>query len=207
MHANHHAGLKPLPRPGERIIACGRVHQAFGAAVLALSLGSCVASETPLLVGTTPVVGPQPTAQLFRKFSDGAAHEMRMTSFTWQNGAYVNTGSGVTEVARFVAEPLQADDSLIQSTDTKGKLFRYWIGRKITPGAYIIFPLDETAVDDALRAAACAKGQPAGICIVASKTQLVALAKATASKPVKDGEIAVVVDHDLDVAADKAAIQ
>ena len=177
------------------------------AVVLSLSLGSCVASKMPLIVGAQPIVGPRSTAQLFRKFSDGKAHEMRMTSFAWQDGSYVNTGSGATDIARFTAEPLQADDSLIQSADAGGKLFRYWIGRKITPGAYLIFPLDESTIDDATRATFCAEKQPAGLCIVATKTQLVALAKATASKPVKNGEIAVIVEDGLTGAPDKPAIQ
>ena len=63
----------------------------------ALGLASCVASERPLLTDAKPILGNQFKAQLFRKFSDGRAHEVQTSTFRWQDGAYVNVGGGATK--------------------------------------------------------------------------------------------------------------
>lgn len=184
-----------------------RVALLIGLTAASFGLCSCVASEKPLVSETKPVVGQQFTAELFRSFSEGEAHEVRKATFQWQDGAYLNDGTGATDVARFVVQPLQGDDSIIQSTDVGGKIFRYWIGRKLTDGAYLIVPVDEANVDAAARDAACAKGQPAGICIVRTRDQLLALAYATADRPVKNAEIAIVVKKGLEARVDTPAVR
>ena len=117
--------------------------------------------------------------------------------FRWQDGAYVNVGGGATKFRQFVSRPLQAEDSIIQGSDAGGKLFTYWIGRKLADGAYLIIPVDEEDVDAAVRNTLCAKRQPKDFCIIDTNEQLVTLAKATAIKPMKNAELAVVVDNEL----------
>jgi hypothetical protein len=97
------------------------------------------------------------------------------------------------DAKRFVAQPLAANDFLIQSSDEDGKVFYYWIGRKLATGVYLIFPLNEIDADEATRNAACGTNQPAGICRVRSFDQLVTLARATAAKPMREAALGVVL--------------
>ena len=47
--------------------------------------------------------------------------------------------------------------------------------------------------DAAVRESACAKDEPAGICRIATHDDLLTLARATASKPVRDPALGVIV--------------
>ena len=40
------------------------------------------------------------------------------------------------DLKRFVAQPLAGNDFVIQSSDDNGKMFLYWLGRRLTPGVY-----------------------------------------------------------------------
>ena len=159
-------------------------------------VASCVASSKEMISDAKPAMGPQFTAQLFRRFYDGKAHELQASSFRWQDGAYVNVG-GPVDLRRFVSAPLKGDDSIIQGSDMSGKIYSYWLGRKLADGAYLILPLDEGDVDAASRNKFCATQQASGICIVNSKESLIALAEATARSPIKNAEVAVIVGDGL----------
>jgi hypothetical protein len=164
--------------------------------VASLGVVSCVASDKGLVTDAKPVMGARFTAKLFRKFEDGRAHELRASTFHWQDGAYVAVG-GAADLRRFVSMPLQGDDTIIQGSDSTGRLFMYWLGRKIADGAYMIEPVDEADVDAATRSALCAKDESKGTCFVDTKEKLVTLAQATARGPVKNAEIAVIVGDSL----------
>ena len=139
-----------------------------------------------------PTMGTQFTAQLYRNFSDGRAHELRASTFRWKDGAYVVV-DGAVDLRRFVSMPLEGNDEIIQGSDVGGKSFTYWLGRKLVDGAYLILPLDEGHVDAATRSTLCSREEPGGFCVVDAKEHLVTMAEATAKGPLKDAEVAVIV--------------
>ena len=164
---------------------------ALATAATAAFLSGCVESQAPLVTDAKPLLGPQFEVHLYENFVDNKASDFHTSVYHWQDGQYVR-GNGLARDAKsFVAKPLAANDFLIQSTDEEGKTFYYWIGRKLAPGVYMIFPLDEKDADDATRHAACGAGDPEGICRVRTYDQLVTLARATAAKPVHDAALGV----------------
>ena len=129
---------------------------------------------------------------LYENFVDGKAGDFHTAAYQWKEDNYVR-GSGLARDAkRFVAQPLAANDFLLQSTDNKN-LFNYWIGRKLSVGVYLIIPLDESDADDATRTAVCGKDHPEGICQVETYEQLLKMARATAAKPVRNAALGVVL--------------
>ena len=163
------------------------------AVTAALTLAGCVESQAPLMADAKPLLGQQFEVHLYENFADNKASDFHTSVYHWQDGQYVR-GSGLARDAkRFVAQPLAANDFLIQSTDDDAKLFYYWIGRKLAPGVYMIFPLDEKDADDATRHAVCGTDRPEGICRVRTYEQLVTMARATAAKPVREAALGVIL--------------
>lgn len=158
----------------------------------ALSLSACVESKMPLLTDVRPLLGQQFEVHLYENFVDGKASDFHRSVYQWKDGQYVGSSGLARDAKRFVAQPLAANDFLLQSTDSTN-IFNYWLGRKLAVGVYLILPLDETDADDATRTAVCGKNQPEGTCRVASYDQLVTLAHATAAKPIRDAALAVVL--------------
>lgn len=177
------------------------------ASVMALGLVSCVASESPLLVGAKPTLGDQFTVQLYRHFTEGKAQEAQTSIFAWKNGAYLNVGGSATDLSQFVALPLQAQDMILQGTRPGKHLFTYWIGRKLANGTYLIVPLDEADVSAKDRAAFCAKQQPIEFCLIKTFDQLQILAHATAQGPGRNTEIGIITRDGLTTTSDAQAVQ
>ena len=166
----------------------------LAAAVTALlTLSACVESQMPLMTDTRPLLGQQFEVHLYEDFVDGKANDFHTSIYQWKDGQYVRRSGLARDAKRFVAQSLAANDFLIQSTDDNEKLFYYWIGRKLSVGVYLIFPLDETDVDDATRNAMCGTNQPEGFCRIQTLDQLVTLARATAAKPVRNAALGVVL--------------
>jgi len=178
-----------MPQPD----SCLR-RMAFAAATAtALALSGCVESQAPLITDARPLLGQRFEVHLYETFVDGKASDFHTSSYFWKDGQYVR-GSGLARDAkRFVAQPLAANDFLLQSSDDSAKIFNYWIGRKLAVGVYMIFPGDETDADDVTRMAVCGKDQPEGICRVGTYDQLVTMARATAAKPVQISALGVVL--------------
>ena len=162
------------------------------AVTAALSLSACVESTVPLLTDARPLLGERFEVHLYENFVDGKAGDFHTSAYQWKDGEYLGNRGLARDAKRFVAEPLEANDFLLQSTDSTNH-FNYWIGRKLAGGVYWIFSLDETDADDATRAAACEKDQPEGICRVSSHDELLRMARATAAKPVRDAALGVVL--------------
>ena len=171
------------------------------------TLAACVASEGPLLSDAQPVLGRQFAAQIYRRFDSGKAGELKTAKFRWKDGTYVKDGADVSTLTRFVSEPLQGDDTIIQGWNATGKLYSYWIGRKVMPGAYVLFPVDEANANNATQNQVCTEAQPQGFCIVKTHDQLIAMAMATARAPIKNGEIAIIVEDEFDFAARAPAVR
>ena len=166
----------------------------LAAAVTALfTLSACVESQMPLMTDTQPLLGQQFEVHLYEDFVDGKANDFHTSTYQWKDGQYARRGGLARDAKRFVTQSLAANDFLIQSTDDNKKLFYYWIARKISVGVYLIYPLDETDSDDAIRNAICGTNQPDGVCRIQTLDQLVTLARATAAKPVRNAALGVVL--------------
>ena len=171
-----------------------RILMAFAAAVTAaLALSACVKSQMPLMTDAKPLLGQQFEVHLYESFVDGKATDFHTSVYHWKDGQYVRGSGMARDAKRFVAQPLAANDFLIQSSDEDAKVFYYWIGRKLASGVYLIFPLNESDADEATRGAACGTNQPEGICRVRTFDQLVTLARATAAKPIREAALGVVL--------------
>jgi len=168
----------------------------FTAAIVAtLTLAACVESQAPLITDAKPVLGQQFQVHLYENFVNNKAGEVHASFYQWKDGAYVRANGLARDAKQFVAQPLAANDFLLQSADESSRVFHYWIGRKLNPGVYLIFPLDEADAGDAVRKSACGENQPEGLCRVTTHAQLVALARATAAKPVRNAALGVVLDR------------
>lgn len=166
----------------------------FAAAVTTtLALSGCVESQMPLMTEAKPLLGQQFEVHLYENFVDGKATDFHTSVYQWKDGQYVRGSGMARDAKRFAAQPLAANDFLIQSSDDDAKVFYYWIGRKLASGVYLIFPLNEADADQATRDAACGANQPEGICRVRNHDQLVTLARATAAKPIREAALGVVL--------------
>ena len=100
-----------MPQPD----SCLR-RMAFAAATAtALALSGCVELQAPLITDARPLLGQQFEVHLYETFVDGKASDFHTSSYFWKDGQYVR-GSGLARDAkRFVAQPLAANDFLLQS--------------------------------------------------------------------------------------------
>jgi hypothetical protein len=166
--------------PGKSTVL-GRIGMAAVGAVL---LSACVQSKVPLLTDAKPLFGQKFQLHLYSTFVDGKAQEFHTTTYDWKKDRYVRASELGRDLTSFIAEPLQADDLIIQSTSEDGNPLNYWLARKLSEGVYLISRLSEEDLDATTRDTACAKDQPAGICMIGSHDQLITIARATAAKPV-----------------------
>jgi hypothetical protein len=102
----------------------GGLLRSVSLSVAFLGLASCVASETSLVGSAVPTLGPLFTVQVFRDFVDGRAHDLKASTYKWEDGAYVNVG-GAPDLRRIVSVPLGGDLQLVQGSDAKKRIFTY----------------------------------------------------------------------------------
>jgi hypothetical protein len=162
-------------------------------AAAALNLSACVVSQKPLLTDVKPTLGERFEIHLYERVPEGKAFDFHAISYSWKDGKYVHASGLARDVASFVSQPLEGNDFLIQTTDDNQSLFKYWIGRKLADGVYLIFPLSEADSDAATRDAVCAKNQLDRMCLIGTYDHLATLARATAAKPVHNPSLGVIV--------------
>jgi hypothetical protein len=162
--------------------------------VAAVSLSACVESKAPLLTEAKPLLGQQFEVHLYESFVENKASDAHASVYRWSDGAYVRASGLARDVKRFVAEPLNGSDFIIQSTDADNGNFLYWIGRRLTPGAYLIFNIEEKDADEATRKGICGDRDD-DRCVVRTHEQLVTLARATAAKPPRNTALGVVLSR------------
>lgn len=164
------------------------------AAIAALLLSACVQSETPLITDAQPLLGQQFEVHLYEEFVDNKASGVHASTYQWKDGQYVRASGLARDARRFVAQPLAGNDFLIQSSDESGKVFLYWLGRRLIPGVYQIFGVNELDVDETTRKAICGD-RSSDICWVTTRDQLLTMARATAAKPPRNAAIGVVLSR------------
>jgi hypothetical protein len=162
------------------------------AAIAALFLSACVQSQTPLITDAQPLLGQQFEVHLYEDFVDNKASGVHASTYQWKDGQYVRASGLAQDAKRFVAQPLAGSDFIIQSSDENGKIFVYWLGRRLTPGVYQIFGIDEMDVDEPTRKAICGD-RSVDICWVTTRDQLLIMARATAAKPPRNTALGVVL--------------
>jgi hypothetical protein len=161
-------------------------------AISALFVSACVQSREPLITDAKPLLGQQFEVHLYEDFVDNKASGVHTSTYQWKDGQYVRASGLSQDVRRFVAQPLAGQDFIIQSSDENGRVFLYWIGRRLTPGVYQIFGINDLDVDETTRKSIC--GEASGeICWVATSDQLLTLANATAAKPPRNPALGVVL--------------
>lgn len=118
------------------------------AVISALSLTGCVESQAPLITDAQPLLGQQFGVHLYEEFVDNKAGDVHSSAYWWKDGQYVRAYGLARDAKRFVAQPLDGNDFLLQSNDEGRGAYLYWVARKVSPGVYLIFGVDEMAVDE-----------------------------------------------------------
>jgi hypothetical protein len=162
------------------------------AAIAGLFLSACVQSQAPLITEAQPLLGQQFEVHLYEDFIDNKASGVHASTYRWRDGEYVRATGFAQDAKRFVAAPLAGNDFLIQSSDESGRSFVYWIGRRLTPGVYQIFGINEMDADEATRKATCGD-RSSDICWITTRDQLLTMARATAGKPPRNAALGVVL--------------
>jgi hypothetical protein len=171
----------------------GKFTARIAAAVAAIALTGCVESQSPLITDGKPLLGEQFEVHLYENFVGNKASAFHTAFYQWKNGQYVRDSTLSRDARRFVARHLDGNDFVVQSTGETGSSYFYWIGRRLHPGVYLIFPLDEDDASEKVRKAACAPETIQGVCRISSYEHLSALARATAAKPIRDPALGVVL--------------
>lgn len=163
------------------------------AVMAAMLLSGCVESAQPLLTNAQPINGAQFELHIYEKLPEAKAPAFHTVSYTWKDGKYVRADGLSRDVRSLVVEPMGQNDVIIQGAGDNEKIFNYWLGRKLVEGVYLIFPVTESDSDPAVRDAACAKEQPEGICMIKTYDRLTQLARETASKPLRDPALGIIL--------------
>jgi hypothetical protein len=164
------------------------------AAIAAVILSACVQSHAPLITDAQPLLGQQFDVHLYEDFVDNKASGVHASTYQWRDGQYVRASGFAQDAKRFVAQPLAGNDFIIQSSDGNGKVFLYWLGRRLTPGVYQIFGINEMDADEATRKAICGD-RSSDICWITTREQLITMARATAAKPPRNAALGVVLSR------------
>jgi hypothetical protein len=166
----------------------------FAVAIFAsLSLAACVESRAPIITDAEPLLGQQFGVHLYEEFADKRAGDVHSSAYWWKDGQYVRTYGLARDAKQFVAQPLEGDDFLLQSSNDGQGTYHYWLARKLHTGVYLIFDLDETALDEATRRSVCGTNGIDGICLITTREQLLTVARATAAGPRKPAALGVIV--------------
>ena len=160
--------------------------------IATLLLSACIQSKAPLITDAQPLLGQQFEVHLYEDFVDNKASGLHASAYQWKDDQYVRLSGLARDAKRFVAEPLAGNDFLIQSSDENGKIFLYWIGRRLSPGVYLIFGIDEMHADEATRKIICGD-PPDNICWVTTRDQLLTMARATTSQSPRNPALGVVM--------------
>ena len=160
--------------------------------VVALFAGGCVQSEKPLLADAKPLMGASFEVHFYEDFVDGKASAVHMASYRWTDKHYVLI-SGNERISSFVGVALDNENFLVEGVRQGNPGYSFWIAHKIVDGVYLIAAVDEAAAGDATKKKVCTGKKVEGSCYVETEEQLMTIAKANASKPLRDPTLGVLV--------------
>ena len=157
---------------------------------MCLTLPSCVDSAKPLLGDARPLLGGQLRLQLFA-LREGAAHDATVVTFQWRNGRYLLKSGKAEGFGDITVHDFAGPDLIVQSM-RPGLPTEYAIARKIADGTYLVFAIDESDADQAIRDKLCGAHQGLS-CRIETQDAVLALARATAAKAHSTGGLAVLM--------------
>jgi hypothetical protein len=165
----------------------------------ALLLAGCVQSEGPILSDSAQPFGTTLKLQLYG-LSKGFARDPQSVSFKWNGHYYTRASGGLRDVSGFTVHPFEGNDFLIQTVPAKPRsLTEFAIAHSLAEGVWQVVPIDEADADAPTRDAYCKSSK--GACVIETRQQLLAFARATAAQQKTEGGLAI----RLPDAADRAS--
>jgi hypothetical protein len=155
-----------------------------------LVLAGCVQSDGPILSDSAKPFGTKLRLQLY-SVRKGLARDPQAVSFGWNGHYYARTGGGLRDMSGFTIHPLEGDDFIIQTVPAKPRSpTEFAVAHRLVDGVWQVVPIDEGDADSATRDAYCKSPAKAG-CVIETRQQLLALARATAAHRKDDGGLAI----------------
>jgi hypothetical protein len=168
------------------------MRRAFTRALLvaaSLLLAGCIQSEGPILSDSTQPFGTMLKLQLYG-LSKGFARDPQSVSFKWNGHYYARAGGGLRDVSGFSIHPFEGDDFIIQTVPAKPRSpTEFAIAHRLAEGVWQVVPIDEADADAPTRDAYCRSNK--GACVIQTRQQLLAFARATAANRKDDGGLAI----------------
>jgi hypothetical protein len=168
------------------------MRRAFTRALLliaSLLLAGCVQSEGPILSDSAQPFGKILKLQLYG-LSKGFARDPQSVSFKWNGHYYARASGGLRDVSGFTIHPFEGDDFIIQTVPAKPRSpTEFAIAHRLAEGVWQVVPINEADADAPTRDAYCKSSKSA--CVIETRQQLLALARATAAQQKADGGLAI----------------
>ncbi len=158
----------------------------------ALLLAGCVESSGPILSDPKKMFGDRVQLQLYA-LRDGEVSSPQAVSFQWNGALYVRNGGGLREMSAFSVHAFEADDLIVETVSVKRpRITEYALARKLRDGVYFLVAIDEADADELTRKDYCKK--TGGVaCLIETRDQLLAFARATAALPHNRGGLVLQV--------------
>jgi hypothetical protein len=161
----------------------------------ALALSGCVQSDGPILSDSDQVFGAKVRLQLYG-LSKGFARDPEMVSFVWNGHHYARSSGGLRDVSGFSIHRFEGDDLIVQTVPSKPREpTEFAIAHRLADGVWQVVPIDEADADGPTRDAFCngngSKKPANSACVIETRQQLLAFARATAAHRKDDGGLAI----------------
>jgi hypothetical protein len=155
-----------------------------------LLLAGCVQSDGPILSDSAQPFGTTLRIQLYG-LSKGFARDPEQVSFKWNGHHYSRSGGGLRDVGGFTIHPFEGDDFIVQTVPAKPRNpTEFAIAHRLAEGVWQVIPIDEADADSSTRDTFCRKSTKAS-CVIETRQQLLAFARATAAQRKDDGGLAI----------------
>lgn len=139
---------------------------------------------------SVPTLGQKLRLQLYG-VNKGTARDPETVSFTWNGHIYIRSGGGLRDVSGFTLHPFDGGDLLIQTVPAKpSNPTEFAIAHRLIDGVWQVVPIDEGDADEATRGAFCKKSGKSA-CMIETRQQLFAFARASAAQRKDDGGLAI----------------
>jgi hypothetical protein len=163
----------------------------------ALTLAGCIRSEGPILSDSDQPFGAKLHLQLYG-MNSGIARDPETVSFAWNGHHYVRTGGGLRDVSGFSIHRFESDDFIIQTVPSKPRdPTEFAIAHRLVEGVWQVVPVDESDADAPTRETYCKKAT-LSTCVIETRQQLLAFARATAAHRKDNGGLAIRLPDDAE---------
>jgi hypothetical protein len=154
-----------------------------------LLVAGCVQSDGPILSDSEPTFGKTLRLQLYG-LSKGYARDPELVSFRWNGHYYARSGGGLRDISGFSIHLFQGDDFIVQTVPARPRSpTEFAIAHRLAEGVWQVVPVDEADADAPTRDAYCKSSKSA--CVIETRQQLLAFARATAAHRKDDGGLAI----------------